>query len=408
MRLSNGELNVDPKQAALIQGFNTLHARLGTYNPHPPVSDSMDTLLGLMGVKKRSVSSAFQCPDSPRGIYIWGSVGCGKTMLMDLFFATCTHVAKRKRVHFHSFMLGVHKKIHAIKQELAPRQYNTVKTEAFDPIPPVAAAIANKYTLICFDEFQVTDIADAMILKRLFSELWRHGVVVIATSNRHPKDLYKNGLQRSNFVPFIDDLRIRCDVMHLNSTVDYRVQAGISAGDTYFVQSPTCDVDAQMEKAFAELSRKQYDTVVKPTTVSVMSRSLVFPKTCGTLLFTSFEELCRKPLGAVDYLAIAKNFDVVFISGIPRMTMKDKSPARRFITLIDTLYDAKVRVICGAEDYPEKLFTSHSDNSLKGSSEEIKGEDGEVVFAFVRTASRLREMQTQAYWRTSEAKARIR
>jgi len=365
MRLEGGELHIDAQQSSLIKKLNQLHGLLRSYEAHPPTSDSMDGFLKMLGVKpKRVVSTSFHDPSVPKGVYIWGSVGCGKTMLMDLFYVTCDHMTKKKRVHFHSFMLGVHKKIHALKQELAPRQYNVSKTEAFDPIPPVAAAIANKYTLICFDEFQVTDIADAMILKRLFGELWKHGVVIVATSNRHPRELYKNGLQRSNFVPFIDLTMSHCEVTHLDSTVDYRIQAGISAGDTYFVEAKS-NVDAEMDQAFRELAAKQYDTVIKPGTLRVMSRTLVFPKTCGTLLDTDFDALCRQPLGAVDYLAIAKEFDVVFIRGIPKMTLKDKSPARRFITLIDTFYDAKVRVVCGAEDYPEKLFTSHVDSSLK-------------------------------------------
>lgn len=416
MRLDGGELHIDAQQAVLMKKLDVLHGKLRSYVPHPPTSDSMDTLLKILGVKpKREVSASFHDPTVPKGVYIWGSVGCGKTMLMDLFYVTCDHMTKKKRVHFHSFMLGVHKKIHAIKQELAPRQYNVTKTEAFDPIPPVAAAIANKYTLICFDEFQVTDIADAMILKRLFGELWKHGVVIVATSNRHPRDLYKNGLQRSNFAPFIGLLTSHCDVTHLDSSVDYRVQAGISAGDTYFVKAKS-NVDAEMDKAFRELAAKQYDTVIKPATLRVMSRTLVFPKTCGTLLDTDFDSLCRQPLGAVDYLAIAKEFDVVFIRGIPVMTMKDKSPARRFITLIDTFYDAKVRVVCGAEDYPEKLFTSHGDSTLKEASamrllqDDLKIGDKcddkvssiftgeEELFAWDRTVSRLTEMQTAQYW----------
>jgi len=416
MRLDSGELHIDTQQTSLIQKLDNLHGLLRSYEAHPPTSDSMDSLLTLLGVKpKRQVSASFHDPSVPKGVYIWGSVGCGKTMLMDLFFVTCDHLVKKKRVHFHSFMIGIHKKIHALKQELAPRQYNVSKTDPFDPIPPVAAAIANKYTLICFDEFQVTDIADAMILKRLFGELWKHGVVIVATSNRHPKNLYQNGLQRSNFVPFIGLLTSHCDIMHLDSTVDYRVQAGISAGDTYFVESKS-NVDAEMDKAFRELAAKQYDTVIKPATLRVMSRTLVFPKTCGTLLDTDFETLCRQPLGAADYLAIAKEFDVVFIRGIPRMTMKDKSSARRFITLIDTFYDAKVRVICSAEDYPEKLFTSHGDSSLKEASamrilqDDLaigdKSDDksllaGEVEWlAWKRTRSRMMEMQSASYWRT--------
>lgn len=416
MRVQRGELYQDVKQEALISGLETLHDRMQTYSPAPPTSDAMDSVLRLLGVKKqKQVSSAFHDPDVPRGIYIWGSVGCGKTMLMDLFYATCGQVQRKQRVHFHSFMLNVHKKIHAVKQELAPRQYNVVKTESFDPIPSVAAAIVQKYHLLCFDEFQVTDIADAMILKRLFAELWKHGVVMVATSNRHPRDLYKNGLQRSNFVPFIDMCMTHCQTVHLDSAVDYRVQAGISAGDTYFVSSK-CDANGELDKAFLELAKKQYDTVVKPSTVRVLGRSLVFEKTCGTLLDTSFEALCRNPLGAIDYLAIAREFDTLFIRGIPRMTLKDKSAARRFITLIDTIYDAKVRVVCGADDFPEKLFTQDQDDCLKEASamrmlqDDLKIADKsqdrvasiftgeEELFAWDRTVSRLAEMQTAEYW----------
>ncbi|XP_073783451.1 AFG1 like ATPase a isoform X4 [Danio rerio] len=284
--------------------------------------------------------------------------------------------------------------------------------KAYDPIAPVAEEISEEACLLCFDEFQVTDIADAMILKQLFENLFLNGVVVVATSNRPPDDLYKNGLQRVNFVPFIAVLKEYCQTLRLDSGIDYRRRNRPAAGKLFYLSSEP-DVDATLDKLFDEMAFKQND-ITRPRSLKVHGRILTLDKACGTIADCTFEELCDRPIGASDYLEISAVFDTVFIRNIPLLTLNKKTQARRFITLIDTLYEHKVRVVLKAETPLDDLFVHehHDDHDPHethvllddlgisrdaGSSLAIfTGE--EEVFAFQRTVSRLTEMQTEEYW----------
>ncbi|KAI7805079.1 lactation elevated 1a, partial [Triplophysa rosa] len=354
-------------------------------------------------------SKFFSRQKPPRGYYIYGDVGTGKTMVMDMFY---DHVEtpKKKRVHFHGFMLDVHKRIHRLKQSLPKRKAGKM-AKAYDPIAPVAEEISEEACLLCFDEFQVTDIADAMILKQLFENLFLNGVVVVATSNRPPVDLYKNGLQRVNFVPFIAVLKHYCLTLRLDSGIDYRRRNRPAAGKLFYLSSEP-DVDATLDKLFDELAFKQND-ITRPRSLKVHGRTLTLHKACGTIVDCTFEELCDRPKGASDYLEISSVFDTVFIRNIPLLTLNKKTQARRFITLIDALYEHKVRVVLQAEAPLDELFVEddhhgdHHDTHVllddlgisrdAGSSLAIfTGE--EEVFAFQRTLSRLTEMQTEEYW----------
>jgi cell division protein ZapE len=343
--LAGGELKPDSAQENAVRRLDQLARELG---------------------RKRGFSLFRKPVEVPKGLYIWGDVGRGKTLLGDSFFQAAP-VAKKRRAHFNSFMVDVHARIHAQRQ----------KVGSDDPIPPVAKALAEEARLLCFDEFQVTDVADAMILGRLFDRLFADGVTIVATSNTPPDRLYEGGLNRQLFLPFIAEIKQRLEVVELNGPIDYRLQR-ISGLKVYLTPlSP--DADAAMDQAWRRLTDSPAG---KPTSLTVLGRILPVPQAARGVARFAFDELCDRPLAAADYLAIAQEFHTVLIDHIPVMTDNMHNVARRFTLLIDTLYDEGVKLICSADAPPERLYPA-----------------GIASDAFRRTASRLAEMQSDDYLR---------
>jgi len=301
---------------------------------------------------------------APRGLYIWGDVGRGKSMLMDLFFQAAP-VKPKRRVHFNAFMLDVHSRIHAER----------ARGEEGDPIVPVGRALAAGARLLCFDEFQVGDIADAMILGRLFEQLFAAGTVIVATSNVAPDRLYEGGLNRQLFLPFIAELKQRLEVVELSGPTDYRLQR--LSGLPVYLTPLGQQADAAMDAAWKRLTNSSHG---KPASLTVMGRKLVVPQAARGVARFSFHDLCEKPLAGADYLAIAQDFHTLLIDRIPVMGEDKRNEARRFMLLIDSLYDEGVKLVCSAAAAPEALYPS-----------------GDGAESFRRTASRLAEMGSEDY-----------
>ncbi len=301
------------------------------------------------------------------GLYVYGGVGRGKTMLMDLFYDHLP-IKRKQRIHFHAFMLDVHARLNA---------YRGAHPEGSDPLPKIAEDIAQRARVLCLDEFQVTDIADAMILGRLFEALFKEGVVVVATSNRHPDDLYKHGLQRARFEPFIALFKARMEIIALDHETDYR-KRHLDAFSTLYFTPLGRKADTYIKESFAELTNGATPESCK---LQMPGRVLEARRTHGDVAWFTFAELCAVPLGPADYLEIARDFQTMLLADIPALTPDNRDQARRFINLIDTLYDQGTKLICTASVAPDKLYA-----------------EGEGSDAFERTVSRLLEMQTVEYY----------
>lgn len=348
-RVDQGQLVADPAQLSTIQALDDLAKNIAGYKPK-----SKWLLSGVFGV----------APPRPKGLYLYGGVGRGKSMLMDMFY-DASPIRRKRRVHFHAFMQEIHEAMHEARQKGVE-----------DAIRPVAEQVVAQSSLLCFDEMQITDITDAMIVGRLFERLFAAGVVVVTTSNRVPDDLYLNGLNRPLFLPFIALIKERMQVWELASDTDYR-QNRLSGEQVYFSPADKAARDA-IKSIWADLTQGQG----APLTLRVKGRDVVLPAFHNGVARAGFHDLCGQPLGPADYLAVAEAVRILILEDIPCLDRHNFNQAKRFVTLIDALYEAKVRLIATAAAAPEMLYL-----------------EGEGSFEFERTASRLREMQSADWGR---------
>jgi cell division protein ZapE len=358
-RVADGRILSDPAQASAAERLQGLWVKLRGYDPHPKHAPN-----GWVGklLRRKSVDEA---GDHPNGLYLVGDVGRGKSMLMDLFFEAAD-VPRKRRIHFHEFMQETHKRFYQLKRD---------DQGIDDPIPPLADMIAAEAALLCFDEFQVHDIVDAMILGRLFEALFARLVVVVATSNTTPDDLYKGKPGRDAFLPFISLLKKNLDVLVLDSARDYRRER-VHGLQAWSVPADS-KADAAMEHFFEILTE---GVAAHSSSLMVSGRKLLVPLTANGVARFDFSALCGVALGPGDYLALATHYHTVLIDGIPRLSPDNFDEARRFVTLIDALYEHRVKLYASAAAYPDDLYKS-----------------GEGSAIFERTASRLEEMQSEDY-----------
>jgi cell division protein ZapE len=366
--LAAGTLHADPAQGRAAEVLQDLWRRTRGYDPHPEEPEQGGFFARFL--RRKPVAAEEAPAGTPMGLYLVGEVGRGKSMLMDLFFETA-EVARKQRIHFHEFMQHrVHARIHAWK-----RQHG----DTADPIPPLADSIATEAALLCFDEFQVHDIADAMILGRLFQALFARGTVVVATSNTTPDDLFKGRPGRDAFLPFIGLIKRRLEVLVLDSARDYR-RARIVEMSTWHMPLGG-RADAAMDAAFRALTGQDHGPRMQLT---LLGRSIEVPQAADGVARFDFDALCGKPLGPADYLAVATHFHTLLLDGIPRLGTENFDRAKRFITLVDALYEHRVKLVASAAASPDNIY-----------------ERGENAAMFARTASRLHEMQSRD-WRARE------
>ena len=340
------KLTGDPEQEAVAAALDSLAHALAAYEPN-----------------KKSFLGFGKAQTPPHGLYIHGPVGRGKSMLMDMFFDTVAFVPKL-RTHFHDFMARVHRDVKHWRE-----------AEPGDPIPRVAAAIRAETALLCFDEFQVSDITDAMILGRLFNALFELGVVVVATSNRHPRELYEHGINRQLFVPSIELIEARMEVLKLDGPIDYRL-ARLERSRVYFTPLGK-EADAALDEVWHDLTGMAHGG---PGELEVLGRKLLVPEQAKGVARFTFDQLCVAALGPQDYLAFADNCHAIVLQGIPLLTVAQRNEAKRFMMLIDALYERSVKLVCSAAAAPAELYHS-----------------GDGAFEFERASSRLIKMQTPDY-----------
>ncbi len=346
-RVASGALRADPAQHAVLAPLEAVRQWL---------EENAARRVGLFaGLFARPLAP-------PKGMYLWGGVGRGKSMLMDLF-TDAVDIPQKRRVHFHAFMQEIHRGLHAARKEGVE-----------DPLAPVAEAVIRDTRLLAFDEMQINDITDAMIVGRLFEKLFAAGLVIVTTSNRPPQDLYLTGLNRVLFLPFIAMLEEKLQVVELESPTDYR-QHRLAGAQVYF--HPARTSGAEIAKMWTDLTGGAAEA---PLSLEVNGRTLVLPRFANGVGRANFWELCAKPLGPADFLAIAGAVRVLILEDIPQLSAANYNEAKRFVTLIDALYEAKVRLIASAAEAPERLYI-----------------EGEGAFEFERTASRLREMQAAGW-----------
>lgn len=356
-RIKSGDIRPDPLQSKAIDELQRLYDEVIARENAPKVS-----------IFKRFTKGG-KNNISPQGVYFYGGVGRGKSMLMDLFYDALPETVKKRRVHFHEFMIEVHEYIHSRSMD------GSVMGVVDQALPSLAALIASRSNILCFDEFHVVDITDAMILGRLFKILFEHDVTIVTTSNWAPDDLYKNGLQRDRFLPFIALLKTKVNVFHLDSPNDYRTQKNQVEG-TYFTP-----LNRHTSKTLNEIFKELTDGV-KPQkeTLKVKGHDINVSKTaCGVARFT-FSQLCERPYGAEDYIAIARKYDTVFLEGIPKLGYDRRNEVKRLMNLIDALYEGKNKVFISAAVEAGQLYTGH-----------------DHAYEFERSVSRLLEMQSDEW-----------
>jgi cell division protein ZapE len=356
--VASGAIEADAAQAEAAEALAALEQRLASYKP-----------VRKQGLLGRLFADKDEAP--PRGLYIHGEVGRGKTMLMDLFFQQ-SPVEHKRRAHFHEFMADVHERIYGFRQNIARGEIADG-----DVIALTAASIFDEAWLLCFDEFHVTDIADAMILGRLFSKLFELGTVVVATSNVAPDDLYKGGLNRALFLPFIAQIFDHMDVLRLDARTDFRLEK-LTGVKMWLVPADRV-ADAALDKAWVKMTG---NAKCKPRDISLKGRVLHVPCSADGVARFSFAEICEKPLAASDYLRLARGYHTIMIDRIPVMDYADRNASKRFIALIDTLYDNAVKLMASAGSDPLSLYVAADD---------------EVANEFKRTSSRLIEMSSESY-----------
>jgi len=355
-----GRIERDDAQLVIVEKMTELEARIAEYR----LARKSSALGWLFASRERALPPI-------KGIYIYGDVGRGKTMLMDLFFES-SPVARKRRAHFHEFMLDVHERIHAIRQKMKFGEHADD-----DPLKLVAEELEAEAWLLCFDEFHVTDIADAMILGRLFAQLFERDIVMVATANVPPDELYKDGLNRALFLPFIDMLNARMDLVQLNARTDFRLEK--LAGQPVWYAPDDAAADTSLDQAWRRLTGGERGGALE---LALKGRSVHVPRAFMGVARFSFHDLCEQPLAAADYLRIAREFHTVILDHVPVMTYDDRNAAKRFIILIDTFYDMNVKLIASAAAAPEVLY---------------RADEGFEAREFNRTASRLIEMRSQSY-----------